>query len=130
MRLHWSEPALQDLEDIFLYLAPRNRRAAGRVVERIVSLANDILIPSPHAGRPGRIEGTRELIVTRTPYIVAYSVAAERIEVLAVLHAARDWAARVREIGCAATDALAAAGRVGSSSPDYGGAPVGPPGRR
>jgi toxin ParE1/3/4 len=91
MRLRWSEPALQDLEDIFLYLAPRNREAAGRVIERIIALASDILVASPHAGRPGRVAGTRELVITGTPYVLAYSVAGERIDVLAVIHAARNW---------------------------------------
>ena len=43
MRLHGSEPALVDLEDVFLCLAPRNRAAAGRMVERIAHVANDIL---------------------------------------------------------------------------------------
>jgi toxin ParE1/3/4 len=61
------------------------------VVGRIISLANDILVPSPHAGRPGRIAGTRELVVTRTPYLIAYAVTSEGIDILAVIHAARDW---------------------------------------
>jgi toxin ParE1/3/4 len=91
MKLHWSEPALENLEDIFLYLAPRNRQAAGRVVARIVDLAIDILVASPHACRPGRVAGTRELVVTGTPYIIAYAVSGERIDILAVLHGAREW---------------------------------------
>jgi toxin ParE1/3/4 len=41
--------------------------------------------------RPGRVAGTRELIVAGTPHIVAYRVAASRIEILAMIHAARRW---------------------------------------
>jgi plasmid stabilization system protein ParE len=42
-------------------------------------------------GRPGRVPGTRELVVAGTPYVVAYRVAASQIDVLAVIHAARRW---------------------------------------
>ncbi|MBH8572974.1 hypothetical protein I8752_08065 [Nostocaceae cyanobacterium CENA369] len=39
----------------------------------------------------GRIAGTRELVITRTPFIVAYRVRADQIEILAVIHATRRW---------------------------------------
>jgi toxin ParE1/3/4 len=42
-------------------------------------------------GRPGRVPGTRELVVAGTPYIVAYRVTASRVDVLAIIHAARRW---------------------------------------
>ncbi|MFB2897343.1 type II toxin-antitoxin system RelE/ParE family toxin [Aerosakkonemataceae cyanobacterium BLCC-F50] len=42
-------------------------------------------------GRPGRIPGTKELVVTRTPFILPYRVQGEQIEILAVIHAARQW---------------------------------------
>jgi toxin ParE1/3/4 len=45
----------------------------------------------PFMGRPGRVAGTRELIVADTPHVVAYRVAASRIDILAVIHAARRW---------------------------------------
>lgn len=91
MRVHWTEPAVEHLEDIFLYLAPRNRRAAGRVVERIVEIAHVVLAASPHAGRPGRVAGTREFVITGTPYILVYVVGDKRLDILAVIHGARRW---------------------------------------
>jgi toxin ParE1/3/4 len=51
--------------------------------------AADRLTAHPHVGRPGRVAGTRELIVR--PYITAYRVGEEEIEILRVLHHARDW---------------------------------------
>jgi toxin ParE1/3/4 len=45
----------------------------------------------PNRGRAGRIAGTRELVVSGTPYIVAYRVASDRTIVLRILHAARRW---------------------------------------
>lgn len=88
MRLRWSGAALTDLIALRLYIAEHNPRAAQRVALRIRDAA-DRLIAHPHVGRPGRVTGTRELIVR--PYITAYRVDQEEIEILRVLHHARDW---------------------------------------
>jgi addiction module RelE/StbE family toxin len=45
----------------------------------------------PEIGRPGRIDGTRELIIQRTPYIAAYRIAGKTIRILRVLHGAQMW---------------------------------------
>ncbi len=42
-------------------------------------------------GRIGRVVGTRELIITRTPFILPYRIQGNQIEILAVVHAARRW---------------------------------------
>ena len=48
----------------------------------------------PAMGRPGRVSGTRELVVADTPYIVPYRVRDDVVEVLRVFHAARQWPKR------------------------------------
>lgn len=58
--------------------------------ERIHESVNS-LVRFPESGRPGRIEGTRELVITRTPYIVAYRIAGDTLRILPVLHGARRW---------------------------------------
>lgn len=50
-----------------------------------------MLSKNPLIGRVGEIEGTRELVLAGISYIVAYRVHRERIEVLFVQHAAREW---------------------------------------
>jgi toxin ParE1/3/4 len=45
-------------------------------------------------GRAGRVAGSRELVVTGTPFVVAYRLKAESLQILAVLHAARKWPRR------------------------------------
>lgn len=49
------------------------------------------LLQFPETGRPGRIEGTRELVITRTPYIAANRITGETVRILRVLHGAQLW---------------------------------------
>jgi toxin ParE1/3/4 len=48
----------------------------------------------PEMGRPGRVHGTRELVIQSTPYIVAYRLKGSTVEILALLHGARRWPTR------------------------------------
>jgi plasmid stabilization system protein ParE len=82
--------AVADLGRAREYIVERNPTAAIAVVERIeVALAS--LAAYPTLGRKGRVPGTRELVVTETPFIVPYRVTSSRIEILAVIHGARRW---------------------------------------
>jgi len=67
-----------------------NPKAAVHVDEEIARAVRRLL-DFPESGRPGRIEGTRELVVPRTPYIAAYMVMADRIRILPILHGAQIW---------------------------------------
>ena len=90
MRVDWSEPAINDLASLRAYIAQDNMAAADRQVDRIlVAVAG--LVRFPESGRPGRRPGTRELVVGRTPYLVAYRLKGDMIEVLRVLHSRRQW---------------------------------------
>lgn len=91
MRLVWTERSRRHLAALFEHIAADNPAAARRVVDRIVTLAERLLREHPRGGRPGRVEGTRDLVVTKTPYIIAYLVEDDRIVVLAVLHGKRRW---------------------------------------
>jgi toxin ParE1/3/4 len=51
----------------------------------------------PAIGRPGRVAGTRELVVSGTPYIVPYRVRGERVQIITVLHSAQRWPDRLPE---------------------------------
>jgi toxin ParE1/3/4 len=53
------------------------------------------LIAHPGIGRAGRIAGSRELVVSGTPYIVAYRLRGRTVELLGVIHAARRWPNRL-----------------------------------
>ena len=93
-RVVWSEAARAEYRNILTYLAERNPSAAEIVGQRIKeTIAN--LTDQP-TGRPGRVFGTYEKVVLRTPYIIAYGLweapeGGETLNVLHVIHGARDW---------------------------------------
>ncbi|HRO04668.1 MAG TPA: type II toxin-antitoxin system RelE/ParE family toxin [Terricaulis sp.] len=72
------------------WIAERNLRAA-EAAEARVRVALRRLGRFPELGRIGRIEGTRELSVPRTRFIIAYRVRAGVVEIAALLHAAQSW---------------------------------------
>lgn len=90
MRLEWSILAMADREAIFDYIETESPRAAIAVDERI-SAQSQTLVQFPHSGRPGRIDGTRELVIGQTPFIVAYRVTDDVVRILRVLHGAQEW---------------------------------------
>ncbi len=90
MRIVWTEPAVRDLASARAYIAQDNPSAARRQVERVISAVTGLL-RFPEIGRPGRRPGTRELVVNRTPYIVAYRLHGDVIEILRVLHGRQRW---------------------------------------
>lgn len=94
MRLIWTDPALDDLEGLRDFIAQDNPGAAGETLRRIMKVTKP-LARFPEMGRIGRIAETRELVVSGLPYLVAYRVRDETIEILRVLHAARTWPERL-----------------------------------
>lgn len=91
MRIEWTRRYLRELEGIGDYIAEQSPRSAARMVDEIHSKTRQLLSANPFIGRPGQIGGTRELVITGTPYIVAYRIADTRIEILFVQHGARQW---------------------------------------
>ena len=88
LAVRWLKRALANLEAEAEYISRDSAAAAQRVVTAIEQ-AISLLADHPGLGRSGRVEGTRELVVTGTPYIVPYRVRGGRVEVLRVFHAAR-----------------------------------------
>lgn len=88
--LKWLRRAERDLDQVEAYIAQDNPRAAVEMVLTIIA-AVEQLDAFPGMGRPGRVQGTRELVVAGTPFIVPYRKKGERIEILRVYHAARLW---------------------------------------
>lgn len=90
MKLAWSNRATTDRLAIFIWIAEDNPQAAADVDDRIEAAAQR-LKDFPNSGRPGRIEGTRELVIARTHYIAPYQIIGDTVRVLRVIHGARMW---------------------------------------
>ena len=93
MKVVWSRAARQDLREIHLYLAAENPNAA-RALQQQIKQAVRLLRDNPRIGRPGRVPGTREFVISGTTYILPYQIRATRLELLRVYHMARKWPER------------------------------------
>ena len=91
MRVVWSAAARADVAKLRAYVARDNPTAAGRIALRVAESVETILPAHPAVGRPGRVPGTRELVVTGTPHVVPYRVRDGAVEVLRVFHGAQKW---------------------------------------
>jgi addiction module RelE/StbE family toxin len=89
MQIRWSDAAISDLAKIRRYIANDKPIAARNVAVRIKKTVN-ALNEHPALGRHGRIEGTRELVVSGLPYIIPYRVKNGIIEILRVFHTAME----------------------------------------
>lgn len=85
MPIVWLPVAVQDVIHIRTYIGEEAPNSAKEIGQRIDQAVNR-LSTMPSMGRPGRIYGTRELIISGTPYLVVYRVKNQRVEILRVLH--------------------------------------------
>ena len=86
----WLDSALDDLERLRSYIEEHEAGNAQIVLARIFSSVRT-LDQFARRGRIGRLRGTYELVVPRTPYIVVYRIVGEDVEILQVVHGARRW---------------------------------------
>jgi toxin ParE1/3/4 len=86
MRIVWTDQANSDLREQIRYIAARDRDAAKRQRARVHEAVSN-LRDTPRIGRPGSLEGTRELVISGTPYIVVYALMNDVIEIYHCYHA-------------------------------------------
>jgi toxin ParE1/3/4 len=89
--IEWTEQAIRQLDHAHDYIALSNsEEVAARITTRIVTNIQK-LATLPMSGRSGRVPGTRELVISNTPFIAAYAIDHDRIVVLAIYHGAQQW---------------------------------------
>lgn len=90
MRLRWTLIADIELLKLVAYVYPCNGAAALRLYERTRNRVRQ-LEKLAYSGRPGRVSGTRELVIGKGPYIVVYTVEDDIVTIHHVLHTSRQW---------------------------------------
>jgi toxin ParE1/3/4 len=88
MEVRWSTTAAADLEHIFQRIEKDNPAAARETMKAIYD-GCAALRDFPHLGRPGRMNGWRELVFA--PYIAVYRVTGDAVEISRIYHGAQDW---------------------------------------
>jgi toxin ParE1/3/4 len=90
LQIQWSNQAAAQLEAAYDFIWEENPPEAEKLLETIRRAVKQ-LADFPEMGRPGRVDGTRELVIQSTPYIVTYRSKGNTVRILAALHGARRW---------------------------------------
>ena len=90
MEIHWSPEAAADFTAMIQYIRQDNSPAALRVARTIYQAVTQLKV-FPNRGRPGRVDGTRELPLSPLPFVVVYRVGEDAVEIARLLHGAQHW---------------------------------------
>ncbi len=90
----WSARALEEYRGAVSYIAQHDKLAAQVLADRLLAAVQ--LLSEMPIGRAGRIAGTYEKLVLKTPYVIAYAIDDEpqghgAITILRIVHGSRDW---------------------------------------
>jgi toxin ParE1/3/4 len=87
--IRWTSAAAADLQQINDYLAAQRPHYRLATIRKIYDTIRS-LKQTPQRGRPGREEGTREILFPPLPYVAVYRLNKQAIEVLRIYHHAQN----------------------------------------
>ena len=90
MKAVWTRAAIRDLTHVREYIAHENPDAAREIALKFVG-ATERITQLPELGRIGRVNGTREVVVSGTQYLMVYRLKKNAIHFLRVLHGHQKW---------------------------------------
>lgn len=90
MKVKWTRKVLENLENAIEYIATDKPMAAQNVAQKIWESAQ-MLAKQPGMGRPGRVSGTRERVISNSPFILPYMAKDGTIFILRVMHTSMKW---------------------------------------
>jgi len=91
MTIIWSSESIHDLISLRAHIGEHDSAAAKRIALHILYCVEHLLSENPQFGAPGRVPGTREPIIPKTPYILPYRIRGMTIEIARVYHNSRRW---------------------------------------
>ena len=94
MNTVWTRRATRHLRAAYDYWTRERSPEAAEIMLRRIFSEVELLTNNPELGRAGRVSGTRELVLSPMPFVLAYRIHKSRIEVLALLHGSRKWPGR------------------------------------
>lgn len=89
-QLEWRQQAIDDLEEMVVFIADDNPDAAQELKDEIEAKVAKLPDNPKLYKSSSRVKGMREMVV-RKNYIVLYRVTLELVEVVNVVHARRQW---------------------------------------
>jgi toxin ParE1/3/4 len=89
--IEWTEQATQQLDQAHDYIALSNSQEVAAQITMHIASSVQQLASFPMSGRPGRVPSTRELVISNSPFVVAYRIDQEHIVILAIYHGAQQW---------------------------------------
>lgn len=95
MRIEWRELAIEDLLGIVAHIAADNPVAAFEVDDEIHRQV-ELLVTYPNIGRRGRVKGTKELVISKLPYVIPYWIVNESVEIIRVYHTSQQWPKNIK----------------------------------
>ncbi len=89
MRIRWTPLAAADMHSISEYLKehhpPYRQPTLRKLYEKIRGLKD-----TPYLGRPGRVEGTREILFPPMTYVAVYRVQQQSFEIWRIYHTSQN----------------------------------------
>jgi toxin ParE1/3/4 len=89
--IKWTEQATQQLDQAHDYITLSNNKAVAARITMLIVTAVQQLAAFPMSGKAGRVLGTRELVISNTPFIAAYAIDKADLIILAIYHGAQQW---------------------------------------
>jgi toxin ParE1/3/4 len=90
MLIRWTSKALDNLDAAVNHIAGDSPGNGQKVAQKIWDSVQ-LLRQQPGMGRPGRVAGTRELVIPSLPFIVPYAEYNGEIVILRIMHTSMKW---------------------------------------
>ena len=89
-KVAWLRLALSDLEELAAHIGNDDPEAGAHIAEQVWQ-ASQSLARAPNRARPGRVPGTRELILPNLRFFIVFRVRDDSVQILRILHSARKY---------------------------------------